>query len=637
MLFEKCDSSLEKFLMRPDSEVFEGSHSYYHALYGLSGALNELHNFDSTELHIEKVGCHYDLKPNNILVKVDDEKFILADFGEAAFKDAFEDSRQTAGNVGGDYIAPEWENLDQGFTKLSPGRSSDVWSFGCILLEVVVRIYEGVDGLKEFRKLRKTRQSYHTHCRFHANGQLNIAVRDKMNALSSEHTTEPMPALISLVQAMLFIDPQQRKDIQWITSRLGKIANPTGDEYSASQVCAKNDTAHFHRRSLASISSLHSPLAPVKNQSDEVTLASGPSAEIQASTEPDVLTRGTPVDGYTLTMMRRIAASSNTQPSSFGLPGDSMVPMDNKNHLTPTTQSDTKDSSPILSIWGEKETRHLVSKTEHDTEDSSFAMSASKPSDTRMYGRIDLLPTLQSGNLLRRIFTQDIEIYEQRLLKSLWKSQKLTRWIRRSTPGILQITTVLDNNMQNVLRRVSAELVSNLQMKLRPHSQLWPLYHFCKAPLPLLIEPVLWLVFDILNQLRAASGRHSIVVSSDDPGSQLEACLDEIKDIVESTVGIKFVCILDNVQMHLHHDRLEHMTKVVKCLQALIKDGDQAGGIFKLLLTVAGREPGRKLPYRNVSDVFIFDDSVSVELDDDCQNMYESLSKLFSKYEPVWG
>ncbi|PQE28520.1 serine threonine kinase protein [Rutstroemia sp. NJR-2017a WRK4] len=347
MLFEKCDSTLEEFLMSADSEGFEEPQSFIHALYGLSGAIKELHNFDSTELHIEKIGCHYDLKPNNILVKLDDEKFILADFGEAAFKDAFEDSRQIAGNVGGDAIAPEWENLDQDFTKLTPGRSSDVWSFGCILLEVVVRMHEGLDGLKEFRKLRKTRQSYHTHYRFHANGQLNIAVRDKMNALSSEHTPEPISALISMIHAMLIMDPQQRKNIQWVTSRLEKFANPTGDQYPAIQGCARDNTVHFQHRSLTSVSSLHSPLNFwIKHRYFiEATSASDHSAEIQATTVDPVPKRKVPRHIYR--NWQKMAAQSDTEPSPVRLIGEGSG---KRTGLPPKSQSNTKYNSFITSM-----------------------------------------------------------------------------------------------------------------------------------------------------------------------------------------------------------------------------------------------------------------------------------------------
>jgi serine/threonine protein kinase len=81
------------------------------------------------------IGCHYDLKPANILV--DDNKFLLADFGLSRFKDNSEDSQTSYKSVRGSYVAPECKNInDVGDTKARIGRSSDIWSLGCIILEI---------------------------------------------------------------------------------------------------------------------------------------------------------------------------------------------------------------------------------------------------------------------------------------------------------------------------------------------------------------------------------------------------------------------------------------------------------------------------------------------------------------------
>lgn len=71
------------------------------------------------------IGYYYNLKPANILV--DNNKFLLADFGLSRFRDSTEDSQTSYKSIGGPYIAPKCENINNmGDTKARIGRSSNI-------------------------------------------------------------------------------------------------------------------------------------------------------------------------------------------------------------------------------------------------------------------------------------------------------------------------------------------------------------------------------------------------------------------------------------------------------------------------------------------------------------------------------
>ncbi|KAI9678976.1 MAG: hypothetical protein M1822_007402 [Bathelium mastoideum] len=96
-------------------------------------------------------GHHLDLKPSNILVQ-ESGSLLISDFGQANFKRMAEATSSNVGGMGGTetYAPPE---LDSG-TKLS--RRYDIWSFGCILLEVICFVVEGCQNVQEFDHLRST-------------------------------------------------------------------------------------------------------------------------------------------------------------------------------------------------------------------------------------------------------------------------------------------------------------------------------------------------------------------------------------------------------------------------------------------------------------------------------------------------
>ena len=87
-------------------------------------------------------GVHFDLKPANILID-DDDNWIVSDFGQAVFRDAMDSSSRVPPIGGTDaYAPPEIDGRDEEFT-----RRYDIWSLGCIILEVTAFVVWGHDGL----------------------------------------------------------------------------------------------------------------------------------------------------------------------------------------------------------------------------------------------------------------------------------------------------------------------------------------------------------------------------------------------------------------------------------------------------------------------------------------------------------
>lgn len=136
---------------------------------GMTSALNTIHNpragpSDYLSIKEPKYGRHGDLKPENILWyrSSTDLKGILviADLGLAALNSILSRSNISNGKVPGTprYRPPEYD-IDGG--RIS--RSYDIWTLGCLLLEVVCWALNGPEGRAAFVKRRTT--TYVTGCR----------------------------------------------------------------------------------------------------------------------------------------------------------------------------------------------------------------------------------------------------------------------------------------------------------------------------------------------------------------------------------------------------------------------------------------------------------------------------------------
>ncbi|KZL81698.1 protein kinase-like (pk-like) [Colletotrichum incanum] len=192
MMFECADTTLDdlfkdepkSFAKQPDLHEWAARQ-----IYGLATALRAMHRLkkgpdDSNE---KTRGIHGDLKPLNILVyrnwnypedseeemrpdpdssdeepdpqstseESDPQKHFeglgvlqITDFGRSSFHHTLtvEDIKFTT--LGGDYCPPELQ------LKLSVSPSLDIWTLGCLYLEILTWILEGPQGIERFREKR---------------------------------------------------------------------------------------------------------------------------------------------------------------------------------------------------------------------------------------------------------------------------------------------------------------------------------------------------------------------------------------------------------------------------------------------------------------------------------------------------
>ncbi|KAI9666437.1 MAG: hypothetical protein M1821_004373 [Bathelium mastoideum] len=158
IVFPRASTNLDKYLRdrafgaeQQREGPFEHS-PVWNQLCGITEALSQIHSFGTaarkrTDITEEErlIGYHFDIKDANILVERSGD-WVISDFGQATFKNVERGGTTTRvlNNQGGtDAYAPPEFNLS--FEKL--GRSFDIWSLGCIFLEVVSFVVRGYDGL----------------------------------------------------------------------------------------------------------------------------------------------------------------------------------------------------------------------------------------------------------------------------------------------------------------------------------------------------------------------------------------------------------------------------------------------------------------------------------------------------------
>ncbi|KAF3921298.1 Phytochrome [Orbilia brochopaga] len=208
---------------RPES--FQRDETFLTALCGLSSAIEKVHYYTLERLNIDLIGCHYDLKPKNILVS--GNTFVLADFGLSKLKGSSESPRDLYEGGGGDYLAPECENTNEGFIKNAINQSSDIWSFGCVITEVLTYMRHGADLVSSFRTSRKVKIGSSRMSAFHAGtGKPNPAVESWLRQLEAEEPVYCGP-LARLIVSMLDMSPENRPNARHVTARLRYITVQT--------------------------------------------------------------------------------------------------------------------------------------------------------------------------------------------------------------------------------------------------------------------------------------------------------------------------------------------------------------------------------------------------------------------------
>ncbi|KAJ8110297.1 hypothetical protein OPT61_g6826 [Boeremia exigua] len=249
MIYEKADGNLEEFMQthKNASKVHSLSPQYLgQQLAGLCGAVVVIHTQSSSDgggsrLGVpnakEKSGYLHDIKPDNLLVFLYEKRpfFRLSDFSCAKVVDfvasvsgVHKQSWQSTSKSGTPiYRAPE--STTEGKTS----RPYDIWSLGCVFLEVLVWYIEGYEGLLAFRKSRfhfvkpsGIEDEGFYYIDGNSKAHLREQVADRLKAISP-HCKGALRTIAELIPRMMDVDPRKRPTAEQLMGRLKEIGQPS--------------------------------------------------------------------------------------------------------------------------------------------------------------------------------------------------------------------------------------------------------------------------------------------------------------------------------------------------------------------------------------------------------------------------
>jgi serine/threonine protein kinase len=228
ILFPLADGDLYHFFRTPPPSELNKEFSIWilQQAGGVCDAIKYIHNYEFEESDLStaktkmrRIGFHHDLKPANILLYGAEGKrptWKIGDFGSGAVKDVAVNSRECLYNrkaSTGDpvYSAPEY---------VVDGRVSypkDIWSLGCIYLEILVWALDQLGGLSRFEQARlEFSQDCPDHaptfwCQKNGGPYLNPAVDRKLSCLELRcKATGFFAEFLSITRQMLAVDPVHR-------------------------------------------------------------------------------------------------------------------------------------------------------------------------------------------------------------------------------------------------------------------------------------------------------------------------------------------------------------------------------------------------------------------------------------------
>jgi ankyrin repeat protein len=217
ILFPWADMNMVQWL-NLDSTPLEGMprrndqrNWLYHEIYALVSAISYLHrDIDGT------MTSHHDLKPENILWLEGSLK--ICDLGRSHLFTLTEGS-ETEGRSGlgtFTYQPPEYYNEDGSRSSRKHGRAFDVWSFGCIIVEMAILIVHGWDGQKvnEFAKARETgrgrRRDFSKVRDFDDSFHNNMDVVGQWILELKQGESQRLVQTLSIAEKMLTKNPEER-------------------------------------------------------------------------------------------------------------------------------------------------------------------------------------------------------------------------------------------------------------------------------------------------------------------------------------------------------------------------------------------------------------------------------------------
>ncbi|KAL9044788.1 MAG: hypothetical protein Q9214_002101, partial [Letrouitia sp. 1 TL-2023] len=238
IIFPLAKTNLDSLLRNPSFQasetLLEGIvwHPFWMQALNISRALHKILDYEiQSPKHSDFLyGYHLDLKPTNVLIE-EPWKFIIADFGQAYFKKLDGATSSKVRGFGGteSYAPPEADSL-----LAEQNRRYDIWSLGCILLEVCAFIVFGHPGVQALDQARFTRSQNgnFTDDRFFERGdgttyRVKSTIIEWMDGLlevpADDATRAFISGILSLIRKMLQPEVLHRANSREVCAELANI------------------------------------------------------------------------------------------------------------------------------------------------------------------------------------------------------------------------------------------------------------------------------------------------------------------------------------------------------------------------------------------------------------------------------
>jgi len=175
--------------------------------------------------------AHHDLKPGNIVQESDTWK--VCDLGKSHLKPAGDDSG-TVNSIGtAEYRPPEYYHNSGVVAEGAHGRSFDIFSLGCIALQLAVLAVYGWNG--EIAKFREDRETFSEKQRFPPTEDAHLTssfqnnlklINERIGDMRKIDGSERLGKVLSLIQEMLETDRKRRPFAWEIEANLYEMLNP---------------------------------------------------------------------------------------------------------------------------------------------------------------------------------------------------------------------------------------------------------------------------------------------------------------------------------------------------------------------------------------------------------------------------
>ncbi|KAH8599932.1 kinase-like domain-containing protein [Bisporella sp. PMI_857] len=355
-LFPLADCNLKDFMGRKDPEDFMLPNSkknkeflawIWSQMEGLARGICEIHkksrknatnitpefldvDFATPEQNQEGSGYHHDIKPENILFFLQDMicqirnpvpsygLFQIADFGIGKFhskrsgtgmpSEATERFRGTITYAAPESKVPKKSNDQSKSGGLRLSRPYDIWSFGCVLMEVLVWTIGGTSARQNFDNSRFQSPEYGDNVTaneafFYITKEriavVRPGVKDEMSRLRSQPPISINPngslaQVLNLVEKVLDIDPDTRPKAKDVADTLASIV-----EWARSEIPEMDTIAEVPSHASSEGPPIPSVVVHMhQDDQDKTSPAQGAELPLQSQQEHEVRLRESMVTGH---------------------------------------------------------------------------------------------------------------------------------------------------------------------------------------------------------------------------------------------------------------------------------------------------------------------------------------------------